>query len=187
MSSVAPDPHSGWLNQVGLDFVLTPVAQVIAIVLVQLADPGTNIARVGAGNLAEPTGMKAEQVHEALTQLVDRGHLRSLSRRGTASAYQFVQRARPIVRWPRPRQAPPQVFAFPPSRRPKLVREIVAEMLVRPQQAAETWLRAELVRQHRALVRKGIVGPSVTHEIEALEAAVRRGLWRAVLAPDEPA
>jgi Family of unknown function (DUF6074) len=186
MSSPAPDPHNAWLNQVGCDFALTPVAQVIAIVMVQFSDPGTNIVRVGAGDLANPTGMRADQVHEALVQLIDRGHLRSLSRRGSASAYQFIQRARPIVRRPRAQQNPPQVFAFPPSRQTKLVREIVAEMLVRPQQAAEAWLQAELGRQRRTLARKGIAGPTVTREIESLQAAVRRGLWRAVLAPDEP-
>jgi Family of unknown function (DUF6074) len=186
MDPPAPELHSAWLKQVTRDTVLTAVAHVIAVVLVRFADQGTNIARVSAASLAKPTGLASPQVQEALTLLCDRGHLRSLSRRGSASAYQFVQRVRPIVR--RPRVAPPlQVFPFPPSRRGKLVREIVAEMFVRPQQAAEAWLQSELQRQDRALARKGFAAPVIVREIAALDAAVRRALWRAVLAPDEPA
>jgi hypothetical protein len=185
MSSPAPDPHSGWLNQVALDFELTAVTQVIATVLVDFAALGTDVARVGPASLAKPTGIALSDVVEALSQLVDRGHLRSLSRRGSAGAYQFIQRARPITR--RAARPPLQVFPFPPASRTRLVREIVAEMLVRPQQAAETWFKAELGRQRGALRRAGFAKPVIAREIEALEAAVRRGLWLAVLVPDEPA
>jgi hypothetical protein len=187
MSSPSPDPHSGWLNQVALDFALTAVTQVIATVLVDFADPGSNIARVGPASLAKPTGIALSDVVEALSQLVDRGHLRSLSRRGNAGAYQFIQRARPITQRARAPRPPLQVFPFPPASRSTLVREIVAEMLVRPQRGAETWLKAELGRQRGALRRAGFARPVIAREIEALEAAVRRGLWRAVLVPDEPA
>jgi hypothetical protein len=186
MSSPAPDPHSPWLNQVALDLVLTAVAQVIALVLVRFAYPGTSIVRASAASLAKPTGLTPLQVEEAITLLMGRGHLRSLPRRGNTSAYQFIQRARPIVRRPRPK-APLQVFPFPPAARKNLVSEIVGEMLVRPQQAGETWLQGELRRQRRNLARKGFEAPVVAREIDALEAAVRRGLWRAVLVPDEPA
>jgi hypothetical protein len=187
MSSPAPNPHSGWLNQVGLDIGLTAAAQVIALVLADCADPGTNIARVGADDLAPDTGMAAATIQEALMQLVARGHLRSLSRRGNASAFQFVRRVRPITRRPRTAQPPAQMYPFPAARQPKLVREIVAEMLVRPQHAAETWLQAELLKQHRALRRRGFSAPVASLEIQALENAIRRALWRAVLSPDEPA
>jgi hypothetical protein len=188
MSSPAPiKPHSAWLKQVGLDLALSAVAQVIAVVLADCADPGTDIVRVGASALAEPTGMKAAQVREALTLLVDRGHLRSLSLRGSAEAFQFVRRPRPITRRTRAPKASLQVFPFPPARQHNLVREIVAEMLIRPRQAAETWLQAELLKQRRALHRKGFPKDVVDRECKTLEAAVRRGLWRAVLVPDEPA
>jgi Family of unknown function (DUF6074) len=187
MSSPATDPHSGWLNQVALDFSLTAVTQVIATVLVDFAGPGTNIARVGPASLAKPTGIALSEVIEALSQLVDRGHLRSLSRRGNAGAYQLIQRARPITRRTRAPLPPLQVYPFPPASRSALVREIVAEMLVRPQQAAETWLKAELGRQRSALRRAGFAKPVIAREVEALEVAVRRGVWRAVLVPDEPA
>jgi hypothetical protein len=187
MSSPAPDSHSAWLTQVGLDLGLTATAQVIAVVLADCADPGTNIARVGADDLAPDTGMAPPTIHEALMQLVARGHLRSLSRRGNASAFQFVRRARPITRRPRAAQPPAQMFPFPAARQPRLVREIVAEMLVRPQHAAETWLQAELLKRRRALCRKGFSAPVVSLEIQALESAVRRALWRAVLSQDEPA
>jgi hypothetical protein len=188
MSSPAPiKPHDGWLKQVGLDLSLTAVAQVIAVVLADCADPGTNIARVGADDLAPDTGMAPATIHEALMQLVARGHLRSFSRRGNASAFQFVRRARPITRRPRAAQPPAQMFPFPAARQPRLVREIVAEMLVRPQYAAEAWLQAELLKQHRALRKKGFSGPVAGREIQMLEGVIRRALWRAVLSPDEPA
>jgi Family of unknown function (DUF6074) len=187
MSSPAPNPHSGWLNQVGLDVGLTAAAQVIAVVLADCADPGTNIARVGADDLAPDTGMAPATIHEALMQLVARGHLRSLSRRGNASAFQFVRRVRPITRRARAARPAAQMYPFPAARQPRLVREIVAEMIVRPQQAAEAWLQAELLKQHRALRRKGFSAPVVSLEIKTLEGAVRRALWRAILSPDEPA
>ena len=155
MSSPAPAPHKAWLEQVALDLALTAVAQVIAVVLADCADPGTNIARVGPDDLAPDTGMAPATIREALMQLIARGHLRSLSRRGNASAFQFVRRARPITRRPRAAQPPAQMFPFPASRQPGLVREIVAEMLVRPQHAAEAWLQAELLKQHRTLRRRG--------------------------------
>jgi hypothetical protein len=187
MSSPAPNPHSAWLKQVGLDLGLAAAAQIIAVVLAACADPGTNIARVGADDLAPDTGMTPATINEALMQLAARGHLRSLSRRGNASAFQFIQRARPITRRPRAAQPPAQMFPFPASRRPNLVREIVAEMLIRPQQAAEAWLQAELLKQHRALRKRGFSDTVVRHEIQTLEGVVRRALWRAVLSPDEPA
>jgi hypothetical protein len=187
MSSPAPNPHGAWLTQVGLDLGLTAAAQVIAVVLADCADPGTNIARVGANDLAPDTGIAPATIHEALMQLVARGHLRSLSRRGNASAFQFVQRARPITRRRRAAHPPAQMFPFPAARQPGLVREIVAEMLVRPQHAAEKWLQTELLKQRRALHKKGFSAPVVSLEIQALEGAVRRALWRAVLSPDEPA
>jgi Family of unknown function (DUF6074) len=188
MSSPAPiKPHDGWLKQVGLDLSLTAVAQVIAVVLADCADPGTDIARIGADALAAPTGMKAVQVREALMLLVDRGHLRSLSLRGNAEAFQFIRRRRPITRRAHVPKPPTQVFPFPPASQRGLVREIVGEMLIRPQQAAETWLQAELLKQRRSLRKKGFPQPVVIREIQTLEVAVRRGLWRAVLVPDEPA
>jgi hypothetical protein len=167
MSSPAPDkPHSAWLKQVAADFSLGAVAQVIAVVLTDCADPGTNIARVGAESLAPPAGMTTAQVHEALAVLVDRGHARRISLRGGAEAFQFVRRLVPITRRKGRSNPVLLILPFPPSRQKKLVREIVAEMLVRPQQAAETWLQAELLK---------FAGPVVRCEIEALEAAVRRG------------
>jgi hypothetical protein len=187
MSSPAPNPHSGWLNQVGLDLGLTAAAQVIAVVLADCADPGTNIARVGADDLAPELGMTPATIHEALMHLVARGHLRSFSRRGNASAFQFVRRVRPVTRRPRAAQPPAQMLPFPAARRPGLVREIVAEMLARPQRAGEAWMQTELLKQHRALRRKGFSLPVVSAEIQQLEAAVRRALWRAVMWPDEPA
>ena len=187
MSSPAPAPHKAWLEQVALDLALTAVAQVIAVVLADCADPGTNIARVGAADLAPDTGMTPAAIQEALAQLVARGHLRSLSRRGNASAFQFIRRARPITRRTRAAHPPAKMFPFPASRQPGLVREIVAEMLVRPQKAAEAWLQAELLKQHRALHRRGFPAAVVAREVQALEGVIRRALWRAVLSPDEPA
>jgi hypothetical protein len=140
--------------------------------------------RIGPASLTGPTGIALSDVVEAFAQLIDRGHLRSLSRRGKAEAYQFIQRARPVVRPARARRPPVQIFPFPTASRSALVREIVGEMLVRPQQRAERWLKAELNRQRGELRRAGFVDPVIAREIDALEAAVRRGLWRAVLMSD---
>jgi Family of unknown function (DUF6074) len=186
MDPPAPDVHSAWLNQVARDSALTAVAQVIAVVLVRFADPGTNISQMGAASLAIPTGLTPVQVSDALALLVDRGHLRSLFRRGRASAYQFVQRVRPVVRRSGTK-VPREVLPFPSAARRNLVREIVTEMLVRPRRAAETWLQGELRRQRSALARNGFAAEVVAREIETLEAAVRRALWRAVLMAEEPA
>jgi hypothetical protein len=181
----APDLHNAWLNQVTADPALTVIAQVIAVVLVRFADR-TNISQMSAASLAVPTNLPINQIDEALKLLVDRGHLRSLSRRGKARAFQFVQRARPIVRRTRA-QPPVQVFPFPAAARRDVVREVVTEMLVRPHQAAEVWLKAELQRQRRSLARKGFAPETIGREIEVLEAAIRRALWRAVLMSDEGA
>jgi hypothetical protein len=178
-------PHSGWLNQVARDSVLSAVAQVIAVVLVRFADLGTNISQMSPASLAVPTGLPPQQINEALKLLVDRGHLRSLSRRGKAGAFQFVQRARPITSRQRTKLSS-QVLPFPAAARRDVVREIATEMLVRPNHAAEGWLRLELQRQCRALARKGIAPQIVVREIETLESAVRRALWRAVLMQDDP-
>jgi hypothetical protein len=140
MDLPAPDLHSAWLNQVASDSVLTAVGQVIAVVLVRFAEHGTNISQMSGASLAVPTGLPPQQINEALQLLTDRGHLRVLpGRRGKARAFQFVQRARPIVRKPKTKSSP-QVFLFPAAARRDVVREISTEILVRPHQAAEAWL-----------------------------------------------
>jgi Family of unknown function (DUF6074) len=188
MSSPAPTkPHDAWLKQCALDFALTALAQVLAVVLADCADPGRDIARVGPDDLAKDMGQPSSLLAEAFAHLVARGHLRSVPRRDGSSAYQFVQRARPITRRARAALPPAEVVLFPPASQRGLVREIVGEMLVRPQQAAEAWLQAELLRQQRTLRRKGFSAPVVSREIQTLEGVVRRALWRAVLSPDEPA
>jgi hypothetical protein len=165
---------------------LTAVAQVIAVVLVRFADIGSNLSQMSAASIAIPTGLAPNEIDEALELLTDRGHVCVLSgRRGKARAFQFVQRARPIIRKPKTKP-PSQVFPFPAAARRDVVREISAEMLVRPHQAAETWLKVELQRQRRALARKGFAADIVDREMAALESAVRRAVWRAVLMSNEP-
>jgi hypothetical protein len=73
-----------WLRQVAADRRLVGQAPRVAIALSELVDPTTYTARPTQQQIADRLGITTRTVREALSALVERGHLKVTAKRGHA-------------------------------------------------------------------------------------------------------
>jgi hypothetical protein len=79
---------------------------------------------------------------------------------------------------------PASVVPFPQVRRRRFIVKTAARLAAVSPRTAEKLMAATLQQQAVAMRRKGIPAELVEREFQALQAAIRAQLWRAVLVPD---
>jgi hypothetical protein len=75
------------------------------------------------------------------------------------------------------------LLAFPLASRRSLVERLAGQMLDRSPIEAQKHLSFELSRHRRLLTRRRVTAAAINDQLRALEATVRREVWRQAMSP----